>query len=162
MAQERSVIGDMVDGAVAGLVATWVMGKVTSLLYAREDPQARAREDEARDGRSAYGVAAEKIAGRLGRELSDEERARYGSGIHWALGIGMGALYGAVRPRVPGIDLAHGLAFGTAFFLAVDEMGNTALGLTPGPRQFPWQSHARGLAGHLTYGAVADAVARVG
>ena len=42
---------------------------------------------------------------------------------------------------------------------------NPVLGLTPGPMAFPWQAHARGLAGHLAYGvtsnAVLDAVDRV-
>ena len=31
----------------------------------------------------------------------------------------------------------------------VDEGLNPALGLTPGPDRFPWQAHARGLAGHM-------------
>jgi hypothetical protein len=159
--RQRSVVGDAIDGAIAGLLATWAMGKVTTFLYEREDERAREREDEARGGESAFSVAAQKGARIVGLELSDEQRKKYGSGVHWALGIGMGALYGVLRSRVPNADLAHGLAFGTTFFLAVDEVGNTALGLTPGPSQFPWQAHARGLAGHLAYGAVADSVVRL-
>jgi hypothetical protein len=53
--------------------------------------------------------------------------------------------------------IARGVAFGTAFWLMMDEGAVYALGLTPGPTAFPWQTHARGLAGHLTFGAVADA-----
>jgi hypothetical protein len=49
-----------------------------------------------------------------------------------------------------------GLAFGTAFYLLMDEGAVYALGLTPGPTKFPWQTHARGLAGHLAFGAVAS------
>jgi hypothetical protein len=33
---------------------------------------------------------------------------------------------------------------------------NALLRLTPGPAAFPWQTHARGLAGHLAFGVVAD------
>ena len=40
----QSVLGDAIDGAIAGLVATWVMGQVTSFLYARENEDARRRE----------------------------------------------------------------------------------------------------------------------
>jgi len=40
----------------------------------------------------------------------------------------------------------------------MDEIGNVALGLTPGPRAFPWQAHARGLAGHLVLGLAAEGV----
>ena len=50
--------GDLVKGAIAGAVATFVMGKVTTVMYQREDRSARRREDEARSGKTAYGVAA--------------------------------------------------------------------------------------------------------
>ena len=33
-----------------------------------------------------------------------------------------------------------------------------SLGLTPGPRAFPWQAHARGLAGHLVLGLATEGV----
>jgi uncharacterized membrane protein YagU involved in acid resistance len=102
-------------------------------------------------------VAAEKAARLAGTELSEEERDKYGSTIHWALGISAGALYSVLRPRLRSAELAHGLAFGTAFWLLMDEGAVYALKLTPGPTAFPWQTHARGLAGHLTFGAVADA-----
>jgi uncharacterized membrane protein YagU involved in acid resistance len=74
-----------------------------------------------------------------------------------ALGIGAGALYAVLRPRIESAALARGLAFGAAFWLLMDEGAVYALRLTPGPTAFPWQAHARGLAGHLTFGAVADA-----
>ena len=157
----QSVIGDAIDGAIAGLVATWVMGQVTSLLYARENEDARRREDEARGGRTAYAVAAEKGARLIGLDLPEERREAAGAKIHWALGIATGAAYGVMRSRLPVAGAARGLAFGTAFFLAADEIGTTAFGLTPPPNEFPWQAHARGFAGHLTYGAVADAIARL-
>jgi len=157
MANRQSVLADVVDGAVAGAVATWAMGQITSLLYEHEDTAARQREDEARGGKTAYDVAAEKAAGLAGAELSEDERQKYGSAIHWALGIGAGALYGVLRPRVESASLARGLAFGAAFWLLMDETVTPALGLTPGPTAFPWQTHARGFGGHLAFGAVTDA-----
>lgn len=153
----RNVVADVIDGAIAGALATWVMGKVTTYLYDHEDEAAREREDEARGGTTAYGVAAEKTAALVGRELSDEERKKAASAIHWGLGIGAGAIYGVLRGRVPNADLAKGLAYGTAFFGLMDETLTPVLGLTPGPLEFPWQTHGRGLAGHLVFGAVADA-----
>ena len=157
MPERRSLIADIIDGAIAGAVATWVMGKATTVLYERENDAARQREDSARGGKTAYGIAAEKGAALVGKELSDEERKRYGEAIHWALGMGAGALYGALRPRSKVASTAGGLLFGAAFFLLMDEGANTALGLTPPPNAFPWQAHARGLAGHLVYGGVANA-----
>jgi len=154
--ERESVLADLIYGAIAGAVATWVMGKATSYLYEHEDKTAREREDNVRGGKTAYGVAADKAAHLAGKELSKDERKQYGKEIHWALGIGTAALYGVLRPRVPHAGLAHGLAFGAAFWLLVDEGANYALGLTPGPTKFPWQTHARGLAGHLVYGSVTD------
>ena len=160
MSGRNDGIGDLVRGMLAGIAATWVMGRVTTLMYEREDPKARKLEDDARDGRTAYEVAAEKSAAMVGRELSEEERATAGAAIHWALGAGAGALYGALRGRVPGLDAGAGLVYGVAFFLVVDEAGNTVLGLTPGPRAFPWQAHARGLVGHVVFGVASELTLR--
>ena len=156
MRDDRNVLRDALDGALAGLLATWLMGKTTTVLYDRENASARAREDAARAGKTSYGVAAEKLARAVGASLSDEQRQAYGKAIHWALGMAAGAAYGVLRPRVPNRMLARGLAFGTLFWLLADEGATVALGLTPGPRAFPWQTHARGLVGHTVFGTVAD------
>jgi hypothetical protein len=159
---DRHGIGeDLIKGAIAGAVATWVMGKVTNVLYAREDRWARRQEDDARGGKTAYGVAAEKAAGAVGTTLGDKQRERLGSAVHWALGIGAGAVYGVLRRRFDTIGRTAGVGFGTMFWAAVDEGLVPALGLTPGPRAFPWQTHARGLAGHLTFGTVTDGTLRL-
>ena len=77
----------VIKGAIAGAVATWLMGQITSYMYQRS--------------------AAEKVAGLAGRSLDEQQRERVGSAIH------------------------------------------------------SWQAHARGLAGHLTFGTVTDATLRV-
>ena len=41
---------DLDKGAIAGAVATWVMGKVTTAMYEHEAPDARRREDRAHVG----------------------------------------------------------------------------------------------------------------
>lgn len=158
MRNGNGMVTDLALGAAAGLAATWVMGHVTSLMYEREHRTAREREDNARGGRTAYGAAAEKAASVVGTELSDEQIRKVGSGIHWVLGMGAGAAYGALRGRVPVADAGHGLAFGTAFWGVIDEGANTAMGLTPGPTAFPWQTHARGLVGHLLFGFVTETI----
>jgi hypothetical protein len=159
--QQHGFGRDLIKGAIAGAVATWVMGKVTNTLYEHEDRWARRREDDAREGKTAYGAAAEKAARAVGASLGDEQRERLGSALHWALGIGAGAAYNVLRRRFESIGRAAGFGFGTAFWAAVDEGLVPALGLTPGPRAFPWQTHARGLAGHLTFGTVTDGTLRL-
>lgn len=42
--------------------------------------------------------------------------------------------------------------------LLTDLLLNPVLRLTPGPRAFPWQAHARGLGGHLVFGAATELV----
>src|SRR5437868_2438210 len=96
----------------------WLAGEST-----RDFTLHRGRDagDRARGDKTAYEAAAEKGARLAGTELSDEERERYGSTIHWALGVGAGALYGVLRDQLPDAGLARGLLFGTAFWLLVDE-----------------------------------------
>jgi hypothetical protein len=157
----HSIGGDLIKGAIAGAVATWVMGKVTDSLYQREARWARQREDDARSGKTSYGVLAEQAAGAIGTTLDDRSRERYGAAAHWALGVGAGAVYAVLRRRFHALGRAAGVGFGTMFWAAVDEGVVPALGLTPGPRAFPWQTHARGLAGHLTFGTVTDGTLRL-
>lgn len=128
----RNRIGeDLFKGAIAGAVATFVMGKVTGYTYQHEDSVARRR------------------------------RRQYGAAIHWALGIGAGAAYAVLRRRFQGLGSTAGAAFGTLFWTILDEGMVPALGLTPGPAAFPWQTHGRGLVGHLTFGTVTDGTLRI-
>ena len=145
---------------MAGALATWLMDRVTTALYNREAPRAREREDRARQGHTAYEMAARKMARAFGRTLDDEEQAVFGNGIHWLLGIGAGAVYGAMGPTGRTLSLARGLRFGTGFWIFMDETVTPALGLTPGPRAFPWQTHVRGLAGHAAYGLAVESAVR--
>jgi hypothetical protein len=78
----------VIKGAIAGAVATWLMGQLTTYMYERENKEAREAEDKARNGKTSYGAAAEKMAGLAGRSLDDQQRERVGSAIHWAIGIG--------------------------------------------------------------------------
>lgn len=155
-----SIARDALVGAAAGLAGTWLMDQVTTYLYERESDRAREDEDRARGGRTAYGIAAERIAEAVGNPLSDEQRTRAGTMVHWTLGATAGALYAILRGRLPGADLAGGLAFGTAFWLVMDEGANTLLGLTPPPQAFPLETHARGMAGHLVLGAATETILR--
>jgi hypothetical protein len=158
----RDGIGrDLLKGAVAGAVATFVMGKVTGYMYEHEDRDARREEDEVRGGRSSYEVAAERAAAAAGTSLDRRQRQQLGSAMHWALGIGAGAAYAVLRRRFQSLGSVAGTAFGTGFWAFMDEGLVPALGLTPGANAFPWQAHARGLVGHLTFGTVTDGTLRL-
>lgn len=148
---------DLAKGALAGAVATWVMTQVTTLFYEYEDDTARRREDKARHGRTAYEVAAEKAVRLTGRTLPERSRRRAGAAVHWGIGVSAGAAYAVLRRRAAALGIGGGLLFGSGFWLVMDEVAVYLFGLTPGPTAFPWQTHARGLVGHLTFGSVIDA-----
>ncbi|MCU1227309.1 MAG: putative periplasmic/secreted protein [Acidobacteria bacterium] len=154
---KRNLPADLLIGAVAGAAATWLMDLATTALYERQPDEVTKREDDARGGKAAYEVAAEKAAGLAGRELTEDERKRAGSAIHWALGVSSGVMYGALRHAMPRMGIGSGIAYGAAFWLLMDEAALTLMGLTPPPKDFPWQTHARGLAGHLVLGATIEA-----
>jgi hypothetical protein len=160
-ARRRGGVGrDLLKGAVAGAVATFVMGKVTGYMYHHESEETRRREDAARGGATSYERAAEKAAAAAGTSLERRQREELGWALHWALGIGAGAVYAVLRRRFHHLGTTAGTAFGTAFWTFLDEGLVPALGLTPGPTAFPWQTHARGLVGHLTFGTVTDGTLR--
>jgi len=71
-----------------------------------------------------------------------------------------GAIYGAVSEVLPLATAGFGTLFGTAVWLAADEVAVPALGLGPTPVELPLSHHAQYLGGHLIYGAITDAVRR--
>ncbi len=153
----RDGIGsNLLQGALAGALAWWAMDQLLSYLYDHLDPQVRGREDAARGGVPALEVMAQRMAGPVGVTLPEEERQHAGTALQWVTGIGAGILYAVLRDHLPASGIRRGLAYGGAFALVVDEGMIPLLGFSPGPLAFPWQTHARGLAGHLIYGAVVE------
>ena len=152
----RPLAIDVLIGAAAGAAATWAMDAVTTLIQERQPEEITERENAVRGKKSAYEIVAEKGAKLAGYRLLKKQRQAIGSGIHWSLGVGSGALYGVLRNRVRYVGIGSGVAFGIAMFALLDEAALAALGLVPPPQEFPWQTHARGFAGHLVLGAILD------
>jgi hypothetical protein len=161
MDEDRSILRDAVKGAVAGAVATWAMGRMTTAFYERQSEQATRDEEQARDGETAFVRAAERGADLAGIDADRSSLERAGSALHWGLGVGAGVVYGALRGRMLEPGWRTGFQFGSGFFVLVDEVANPVLGFTPGPEAFPWQAHARGFAGHGVFGIAAEATMRV-
>jgi hypothetical protein len=155
MTLEHTLIVVLV-GSAAGAVATWMMTKVTTLMYEHEDPDARKREDKVRGNVNAYEIAAARGAELLGKELTERQRGALGTAIHWVIGILAGAVYALIRLHLTNPNVGYGLLFGFVFWLVVDETMNPVLRLTPGPLAYPWQAHLRGLVGHLVFGAATE------
>ncbi len=153
-----SLMSDLLVGAVAGAVAVLVMDRVDWFMYRHEPDSSRRRTTEVRpEGKDpAHFVASQAYEALGGGPLSQGHPA--GLAVHYAIGIAPAALYGAMKGRVPGVDVGAGLGFGLAMFIAEDEVANPLLGIAAMPQRYPWQPHARGLIAHLVYGLVTDAV----
>ncbi len=145
-------------GAVAGFTATFALSAVSNAIYAQESNANWLREEWARKGKSANRVAVDRLAGAAGVDLSKSQTTAAEGALHFGIGAGSGATYGAIRPHIPVNPIVKGLGFGTTLWLVADEGINPALGLTAGPAAFPWQTHARGLAAHLTFGLATEAL----
>jgi hypothetical protein len=128
------------------------MEYASSWLYEREDAQARTREEQLRPGMPTT-VLVRKAARLLGRELEEDRATKLGTWTHYAFGAAGGPTAKLLTARgIP--PLTAGLAVATGMSVFADEGLNTLLGLTPPPKAFPWQAHARGFAAHAVYGII--------
>jgi uncharacterized membrane protein YagU involved in acid resistance len=165
----RDLARGIASGLVAGLAATWVMTRFQEAVppdaFARlfgEEPEDRENDTEKADSRPATVEAAEEATTFLfDHELRDEEEEPAGTVVHYAFGAASGAAYGAAAELAPAVTAGAGLPFGVALWLAADEIGVPAAGLSEPPWEHPPSTHAYGLAAHLVYGLTAEIVRRL-
>ena len=145
-------------GAAAGAIAWAAMDGSLRYMYDRHPGRVRRQERDARRGVPALEVLADRICAAAGARLTADGRRTAGRVVQWTVGIGAGVLFAVIRERMPASGIRRGLSYGLMVSLVVDEGLTPPSGLSPGPAAYPWQTHARGLVGHLVYGAVAEAV----
>lgn len=158
---EESFTGDLLRGAAAGAIATWVMGKATTWFWDHESAASRAKYKELTGGKYVPDRAAEKLENLAGLHPSKEQHQMLAQANHWAVGIGAGIVYSLIKRQNKKVSTGRGLLFGAAFSTLFDEGLITLTGLAEPPQKYPWQAHARGLFGHLIYGVIADAALNV-
>jgi hypothetical protein len=161
--EHNNTLANALKGAVAGAVGVWAMDRLDWFFFEHEDPAARHQTERVRPGGlDPAHVAANKVAGATGGSLHPAQPHPVGIAVHYALGIGPGALYGAFRDRLPvtteGQDHLYAMGMGLGLFAIQDEALNTLTGLAARPEDYPWQAHGRGLAAHLVFGLVTNAV----
>jgi uncharacterized membrane protein YagU involved in acid resistance len=87
-------------------------------------------------------------------ELAPKEMKWAVPAVHYSVGAGFGFIYGLLARTVPGCTCAKGTVYGTAVWLAGDEVAVPLLGLAHGPAQTSLAAHANALGSHLVYGLV--------
>ncbi|CAN5706751.1 hypothetical protein BH23GEM3_BH23GEM3_08660 [soil metagenome] len=153
------LVTDAVKGAIAGAIGLWALDKVTWAMWDRTDPaKLRQEEQEARPGGlDPAHVIANRVAEAAGTELTPKQPHPAGIAVHYGLGVGPGAAYGALRHKLPALATGGGTLFGLGLFLIQDEGLNPIIGTSGGPTEYPMEAHVRGLVGHLVFGAAMHA-----
>jgi putative membrane protein len=126
-----------------------------------KDPEEKqAIKDDGEDQDDTTVKAASAISeGIFGHQLTKDEKKIAGPAVHYALGTGIGGLYGTVA-EVPEVTAGAGLPFGAAFWFVVDETAVPLLGLSKGPTKYPLSTHVYALTSHFVYGLTAEVVRR--
>jgi uncharacterized membrane protein YagU involved in acid resistance len=166
----------IVAGAAGGLVAAWAMEqfqqRFSHVAGDRADEAQRwSARPEAWDARSQDQVsgqpasatenAAEAAASTLAlAPLDPSTRASTAQALHYAFGIGVGAVYGALAESDPGVTRLGGIAFGLGVWAAADEISTALFGLAPAPADRPPLAHTYSVLSHVVYGLTAEGVRR--
>lgn len=161
-------------GLVGGLVGTLAMGQYWTRVAPKVQPPTQ-EEDGEEAGQKAgpqpdqhsisplgqqhqNGESSTAALGRFAYELvahktpSKDTRAVLSEAVHWGMGAGSGALYGALSSGSGGHPLS-GVLFGAALWLSADETLVPLLGLQDGPASSGWRGHLNRLGAHVSYGA---------
>jgi uncharacterized membrane protein YagU involved in acid resistance len=93
--------------------------------------------------------------------LTGREKRVAGSAVHFAMGAVSGGLYGLIAERFPRAARDRGVSFGSALWLAGDELAVPALRFSKGPTQYPLNVHAQALGAHVVYAMTTDLLRRV-
>lgn len=162
-----------IAGAVAGLAGSWAHEQAQVLLShttgdgvdAAQRATGRPHEWDARSQDQLSGQsdpatvhAANSVATAVGAgPLPEHAHDEAGPLVHYAFGVGVGAVYGALAERWPAVTAGAGIPFGLAVYAVADQTAMPAFGWSvPGWRR-PARAHAYSLASHVAYGALLEA-----
>jgi hypothetical protein len=185
--RNRSLIGDVFTGTLAGMaggaLASWVMNQYIAAEQQKEQQREAAQRGEHEErgsggqrqtkakaeggqGEGGEADATVKIAQTLSRnlfdhELTESEKKVAGPVVHYAYGTLVGGVYGGVAEMAPVVGAGFGMPFGISLWLLGDEVAIPALKFGPPPTEVSAEKHAGYLAAHLVYGITLDVTRRV-
>jgi uncharacterized membrane protein YagU involved in acid resistance len=168
--RERSIAAGAVAGLIGGLVGTFAMSEFQALwskaVDGREPSSAGGRHDardwqERNEDANANELAAQAVAEHtIDRPLTRDELAVAAPAVHYAFGAAMGAVYGALAEVSPAVRAWSGASWGTAVWIAADEIAVPSLGLSKPNTDYPLEAHAQAFAAHIVYGVTTELVRR--
>lgn len=155
--------GKVVNAAIAGAMAVWMMDRFDWFAFDQEDADARQLTEAVRpNGMDPAQALAEKAASASDISLKPSAPHRHPAGptVHYAvpLGLAMAMCYASLSRRIPSAGEGNGALFGAATFVLLDEIINPIIGLAVPPDRYPWQRHVRELSAHILFGVVTHTV----
>jgi uncharacterized protein DUF1440 len=160
-------------GAIGGLAGSWAMVRFNRALggggFRRGDAhphrRQRARPNDT-DGTFSDEPASIQLASAIaspviGRPLDEREKEVGGPIMHYLFGAFMGAMYGAAAETQPSATAGAGIPFGTAVWLAADEIGVPLAGFASDPQDYPLSRHAAAFGSHVVFGVTVETVRRI-
>ena len=158
---KKTDAGDVVKGAVAGLVgglvASFVMSQFQVLLSAlseEEKKPKKKKEDEPANVKTAEAISENVFE----HKLKKSEKEPAGEAVHYAMGATSGLIYGIASEIAPMTTVGLGIPFGAAVWLVADDVVVPALGLSKSPTAYPFSTHAYALTSHWVYGLTTEMV----
>jgi uncharacterized membrane protein YagU involved in acid resistance len=149
-----AVVRGMLAGAVGSLAESVFFRATASVAPATPPDAFQPPEPGQRDE-----VATQTVARRWGEQfmqrgpLTPEQRKRAGNLVHYAFGAAWGMDWAILRESVPALASPGGaVAFGTAAWLASDNVILPAFQLSGPPTAYPAKNHAYAWAAHAVYG----------
>ena len=155
------VLKGLAAGAAAGLVASWVMNEFQSFWTAVAKPAGDGEGDDSSADEPATIKAADLAAEIATGEPVPEPLRKYADPVvHYATGVAVGAIYGALAEVFPKVTKGGGAAYAGLVALGLDEGLVPALGLGPKPSETPAKTHLYGLSSHVVFGWAMEAARR--
>jgi hypothetical protein len=159
--ENHAIWKGMAAGAAGGLAASWTMNQFQSLWAAAAKNFSNGQSGGQKPDEDATVKTARAISrGLLHCDLTKDQKKWAGPVVHYALGTLLGAVYGAFAGKASLARAGFGAAYGSAVWLAADEVAVPAFGLSKSPGETTASSHVQELAAHVVYGVTTDLVRR--
>ena len=166
LGRRRSLAKSVLAGVAGGLAASYAMNQFQHLWLKLGDsrnggqrrPEALEPDESAPATVKAGTAVVEAITH---EEPSREVKKALGPAVHYVFGAGMGALYGIASEYKPVARAGFGTGYGTAVFVAADEIGVPLMGLSKLPAEVPLGQHLYAWVSHVVYGATLEGVRRL-
>lgn len=146
----------IVAGLVAGVAASFAMDRFQAAVSALSSDDNGGQESEPATEKAADAIAIQAT----GSAVPDDDKSLAGQAIHYALGIGLGIVYGVAAEFQPAVTAGYGAGFGVATATLLDEAAVPAVGLGEAPWKTSLLDNLYSYASHLVFGGVTELVRR--